>query len=140
MIKDRSFGIIPLRKENEQWFIFLIQHKNGLHWGFPKGHKVAFESDIQAATRELQEETGLTVAKFLSHVPFVDEYRFVKGNTHISKTVFYYPCLSTGDIKLQTKEIISGKWCTFEVAKDILTFDESKEILERVREFLMKMV
>ncbi len=40
---------------------FLIQHVNGKHWGFPKGHPEEGESFEQIAVRELFEETGLQI-------------------------------------------------------------------------------
>ena len=59
--KEQSFGIIPLRRVGEAWEIFLVVHRHGLHVGFPKGHADLGEDEILTATRELKEETGLSV-------------------------------------------------------------------------------
>jgi len=136
MIEDRSFGIIPLRKIGDEWEVFLIQHKNGLHWGFPKGHQNHLESEVEAAIRELKEETGLHVESLLSDEPFIDSYQFIKDGVHIFKTVSYFLYVVSGDVHLQTEEIISGNWYEFNQARSILTFDESKKILDCVKEFL----
>ena len=69
MIQDQSFGVVPVRddaKTGEQEFL-LVQHQAG-HWGFPKGHLEPGETPVQAAGRELAEETGLRRVK-LVHEP-----------------------------------------------------------------------
>ena len=64
MINDASFGVIPFKKIKGVWHVFLICHHDG-HWGFPKGHPEGEETSIQAAERELFEETGLKISKLV---------------------------------------------------------------------------
>jgi 8-oxo-dGTP pyrophosphatase MutT (NUDIX family) len=129
---DESFGIIPLKKEGEEWKVFLILHKGGKHWGFPKGHLDAGESPLDAAKRELFEETGLQVIEFLRQIPFVEQYQFRTKKQLISKKVHYYPAVVSGDVQFQPEEIQDGKWMTFKDALATLTFKEGKEICNHV--------
>jgi 8-oxo-dGTP pyrophosphatase MutT (NUDIX family) len=57
-IKRRSFGIIPVSKELDGSPIFLLlrAYKN---WDFPKGGADEGETPLDAAKREMLEETGI---------------------------------------------------------------------------------
>src|SRR5580658_4987466 len=92
MIEDESFGIIPLRRKTSgAWEVFLILHKNGHHWSFPKGHKEHEEEDpFCAAERELLEETGMRIAKAFSLPALHESYEFRHHGKPVRKKVVYY--------------------------------------------------
>ncbi len=80
MEKDESFGIVPLRRNANAWQVFLIQHKHGRHWGFPKGHAESGEMPEDAAARELKEETNLEITAFLIKIPLLNNIAsIIKG-------------------------------------------------------------
>jgi 8-oxo-dGTP pyrophosphatase MutT (NUDIX family) len=55
---EKSCGIIYLLNSNH----FLICHAtNSRYWSIPKGLKDAGENDIEAAIREMREETGIII-------------------------------------------------------------------------------
>jgi 8-oxo-dGTP pyrophosphatase MutT (NUDIX family) len=82
--KDQSFGIIPLRKKENDWDVFIIKHKAG-HLGFPKGHLInEHEKPKEAAERELQEETGLVVKSYYALEPIQVNYECVSHGKHYS--------------------------------------------------------
>ena len=62
MKKEKSCGAVVCRKGENGLEILLIQHKNGGHWAFPKGHVEKKETEEETALREIKEETGLKVA------------------------------------------------------------------------------
>ena len=136
MIKDASFGIIPLSKEEGDWKVLLIYHKNGNHWGFPKGHKHGLESDFEAACRELKEETGLNVHTCLRDVPFMEKFQFRRKGEWVEKTVSYYPAIATGTVEIQIEEIRDAAWLSFDDALKRLTFEEARSICRQVRQML----
>lgn len=131
---ETSFGVIPLKILNNSWHIFLIQHKNGNHWSFPKGHVHEKEEAKQAALRELKEETNLEAKRFLSEHPLKETYQFYRNKQEVHKTVFYYLVEVEGKEKLQKEEILDGKWYSLVEAHDKITYDESKFILSMVLE------
>lgn len=128
VIEDKSFGIIPLVQEGKEWKVLLILHRGGRHWAFPKGHGNAGETHQQAALRELKEETGLDVEKLLLETPLVENYRFRRKNEIVSKTVYYYPAIVTGQLKLQQEEIQESKWVPLKEAQNHLTFKEARSM------------
>ncbi len=136
ILQDESFGVIPLKKENSLWKVFLILHKSGHHWGFPKGHKNINESSQEAAERELKEETGLHVVEWLSEKPLVETYRFRIKQQMVQKHVLFFPALVAGELLLQEEEIREGKWVTFEEATETLTFKEAKLLIKEVSQLL----
>jgi len=135
--KESSFGIIPLQKtEKGNVQVLLIFHKGGKHWSFPKGRKDLGETDQETATRELKEETGLDVEKFLSDTPYMESYTFYKFQEKVLKTVSYYPAFVTGVLKLQPEEILDAKWLPMDEAIHHLTFKEAKVICRKVSELI----
>ncbi len=131
-MKEECFGVIPIIKKDGEWYTFLIQHKNGKHWSFPKGHKEDQETPLQTALRELEEETGLTFVKIFQDTPIVEKYNFIRNNQIISKTVYYFIMEVTGDIKLHPEEILQGEWMIFSKAEKKITYPQSKIICKDV--------
>jgi bis(5'-nucleosidyl)-tetraphosphatase len=136
--QDESFGVIPLRRVQNGWEVFLIQHRHGRYWGFPKGHAEANESSETAACRELKEETNLDVVRFLSSEPLLEQYQFNLEGRRIFKRVFYYIAEVEGEIVLQKKEISDGVWLPMAKAHDQVTHSEGKTILMQAEKIISK--
>jgi 8-oxo-dGTP pyrophosphatase MutT (NUDIX family) len=132
MIYEKSFGIIPLKKKQNAWHVFLIHHKNGCHWGFPKGHANPQETGLDSAKRELKEETGLQVITLLRELPLQEHYICSKEGKEVDKIVDYFISEVDGKIALQKEEIIEGDFFLLSEAKDIITYENSKNICEQV--------
>ncbi|MBS3904103.1 MAG: NUDIX domain-containing protein [Simkania sp.] len=131
-----SFGVIPLQKTEEGWKVFLILHKEGHHWGFPKGRKHPGEEPLQAAQRELFEETGLSIVKLLSPDPLVEDYSFRQQRKLRRKRVYYFIAEVGGEIRLQPEEIREGKWSLLSKAAEVLTFLEARSICDHILKYL----
>ena len=134
-INERSYGVIPLMVRENRVCIFIVQHLSGA-WLLPKGHALAGEPERQAAERELAEETGLQIERWLDHEPFIEHYSFWRGDTRISKEAKYFPAFVTGDIHLQQSEIKAGRWESAHDAPSFVTFPEMKKIAQQVNEWL----
>jgi bis(5'-nucleosidyl)-tetraphosphatase len=133
---ETSSGIIPLKLNGNNWEIFLVQHFDGNHWGFPKGKVEADESLKDTALRELKEETNLDPVKFISDKPFIERYHFYRNHLEIEKKVYYYLVQVKGEIKLQEHEVLNGAWFSFKDAYSHITFDESKFIFTKVQDLM----
>jgi bis(5'-nucleosidyl)-tetraphosphatase len=136
MIKVESFGIVPFLNENGTWKVLLILHREGNHWGFPKGKANPGEIPLAAASRELKEETGLSVLKVLREDPLTEQYQFRRKKQLIIKTVQYFPALVEGALQLQEEEIREAKWLTIQEAMQQLTFREARHILQEFRKYV----
>jgi len=136
VVVEESFGVIPFSQQDGRWSVFLIQHKKGRYWGFPKGHAESGELPQQSAFRELKEETNLDCVRLLQAEPLVEEYSFLMKGKRVSKRVLYYIAEVGGQVALQTEEIQQGMWIPFPQAFDQVTHPEGREILTKAYQLL----
>ncbi len=139
MLIETSFGIIPLKKQQDTqdiWSVLLINHHKGSYWSFPKGHQERGESNQQTARRELKEETGLNIVKFLSEQMISESYIFYRAHQKIHKHVHYFLAEVEGQVILQLEEVKASQWIRLEEAEKQLTFLGSKLVLEKVQALL----
>ena len=124
MVKEKSCGCIIINNGK----VLLIKSTRG-HWDFPKGHIEKNETEKETALREVKEETNLDVA-IISEKKYINHYI---TDTEIDKTVVYFIAKKTGgEEKPQEGETIEVKWFELKKALEILTFDNTKEILKNV--------
>lgn len=135
MKKHISAGIVVYYKENRE-ILYLLLHYDAGHWDFPKGHLENNETNEQAAHRELKEETGLT-ATLNPDFECSISYFFVDHHKNKAyKTVYFF----TGQVN--TKEVTLShehkgfEWLPYKGALEQLTYDNAKEVLQKVHQFL----
>jgi 8-oxo-dGTP pyrophosphatase MutT (NUDIX family) len=138
---DQSFGIIPVRQpragELEVLLVAQYQTNGGTFWGFPKGHAEPGESNQAAAVRELHEETGQTVTALAAERPFLQMYSFRHGETTVDKTVTYWiATVSATTTTIDATEISETRWCAHQEARELLTYENTKRILDEVYDYL----
>lgn len=131
MTFEFSCGIVPLRKVKGEWQVLLIQHGSAGYWGFPKGHGEPGESAVETAIRELQEETNLTIKKFLSEAKLETHYFFSKQGKTIRKTVFFFVAEVKGKLQLQVSELSGARWVPLETAEEHITYETDKSIFRQ---------
>ena len=129
MKSEIAFGVVPLRKHSGVWEVLIVKHISGNHWGFPKGKKEDGESGKETALRELKEETGLSVKKFVSQAEITEHYNFFKLGEKVKKSVTYF----VGEIIDETlipqqKELLDIKWVPLFEATSHLTYPEAKNV------------
>jgi len=111
-------------------------------WEFPKGGVDEGETLIETATRELEEETGLT-AQNISIVPGfqrTEDYRFSSGQgqerTLIHKRVTYFLAESdTMEVTVAQKEISQHAWLELADAVRKLKYKERRQLLQEAAAF-----
>ena len=135
-MKDKSFGVIPIRQQAGDFQYLLVQHHAG-HWAFPKGHAENGENDIAAARRELLEETGISDVRLLENVSLSETYYFRRGTQTVAKTVRYFLGLvGQAEVRIQAAEIKAYRWASYEEALGLITFDENRRIIGEARDYL----
>ncbi|PIR04010.1 MAG: hypothetical protein COV59_02390 [Candidatus Magasanikbacteria bacterium CG11_big_fil_rev_8_21_14_0_20_39_34] len=151
-MKEQSYGIIPLFKKADQTYeVLVIQQAKEQYWGFPKGH--VEEIDIQAsdpknplesidqtaiacAKREMKEEVDLDVM-VLPHPTFTDTYTYFIENQKRDKTVIYYiGFVQSQKVTLLEKELSDFEWLSFSDAKEKLTHEGAKRLLQDVENYI----
>ncbi len=135
---EHSYGIIPLRRRGEDWYVFIVHRiKSGGFWEFPKGHIDEGETSLDAAERELKEETGLTIDRMLEFNPVTEYYEYEWHGKVIPKEVHYYLALVGGEIALQPKEVDEGKWILLREAENYVTYDTSRSLCRKAASLLL---
>lgn len=108
-------------------------------WGFPKGRRNPHESDLNCATREFQEETGLNRQDFtiIQNTYPISETFFGSNQVHYCHKYYIAICNSSVEAKMNmdnphmAREIGAIKWCTLDEATSKIRPDnvEKREIL-----------
>ncbi|OGI27020.1 MAG: hypothetical protein A2359_04235 [Candidatus Moranbacteria bacterium RIFOXYB1_FULL_43_19] len=122
------------------------------YWGFPQGHIEKGETWQDALKREVWEETGIKIVKiipnFYSWVKYF--YRAVGGEAkkrkkkkiglNVFKIATFYPAeTKTEKIKL-SHEHIDYKWLEYKNAHELLTYKQTKKVLEKANRYLISRI
>jgi len=110
----------------------LIEKSISGFYGFPKGHIENGESDEECAIRETLEETGISV-RVDSSSRFSISYLV---HDVIPKEVIYFISYLNGssDIVIQEDEVSDACWVPIDEVRDILSFDNLKELWDKALE------
>ncbi len=96
----------------------------------PKGHPDGDESAEQAAAREVAEETGVT-AQLIDKLGDV-RYSYERNRRRIAKRVsFFLFEYESGDVADHDHEIEDARWIPLEQAREELTYDGEREMIDR---------
>lgn len=130
---ERSCGAVVFRIIGGEKRFLLIKNKRSNHWGFPKGHIEAGETDEETAVREVFEETGL-------HIQIFDGFKNKSEYTihnRVEKSVLIF-LATTDDTQtiIQPEEIEDYIWLNYESAQTTLNYSNDKSILELARKFI----
>lgn len=108
-------------------------------WGFPKGRRNPYETDIACAIREFQEETGLNRDDFqvIQNTGCLTETFFGSNHVHYCHKYYFAICQPDIEVKLianndtMTREVGGIKWCSLDEAISKIRPDniEKQEIL-----------
>jgi 8-oxo-dGTP pyrophosphatase MutT (NUDIX family) len=96
----------------------------------PKGHIDEGESRLQAALREVREETGVS-AEPVAELGEV-RYWYVRGGRRIPKSVFFYLFrYLAGDPRDHDHEVLEARWMPLREAQRELSYAGEREMVAR---------
>ena len=130
-----SAGAVVVRPATQGWRYLLLRVFRT--WDFPKGGLEAGEAPLQAAVREVEEETGLTALDFRWGESYRETERYSAG-----KVARYYVAASAvGDVRLPINPELGHpehhefRWVTYPEARRLLP-PRLQPILEWVHELI----
>lgn len=138
-VKERSAGAVVFSNTPDGTEYLLLRYGGG-NWGFPKGHVEAGETDVQAAQREVGEETGIPIEHQKLYEGFEDDtdYRFRRGSTLVEKDVIFFLIESTQrEVKI-SHEHSGYAWLPYPQALQRVSFEGPRRILQAAHAFLME--
>jgi 8-oxo-dGTP pyrophosphatase MutT (NUDIX family) len=133
---ERSAGGVVLRWIDGQPSVLLIRdpYRN---WGLPKGHLEEGEDALQAALREVSEETGLDRLEVGPEVTTINWF-FRRRGTLVHKYCTFFLMRSTEG--MATPEVGEGitecVWLPFPQAMERLTYENARQTLRLVQQLL----
>jgi 8-oxo-dGTP pyrophosphatase MutT (NUDIX family) len=133
--EERSAGGVIYHERAGDLWVALIATRGGKVWGLPKGQIEKGEKPLDAALREVMEETGLSgdpVAD-LGHI----EYWYRDSNSQVlhHKWVQYYLLrYVSGDVAEHGWEVDEARWFPIDEALDTVSYENEREVLSRARE------
>lgn len=135
LLEERSAGAIVVHRSDSK-IEYLILHYPAGHWDFPKGNVEKGESELDAAIREIGEETGLTDLKFINGFKKMIQYYYRKGDQLVKKTVTFYLAESkTKDVKISF-EHQGYVWLPIDEALAKVTYQNARNVLKEAHRFL----
>lgn len=114
-------GSVTYRQTGSETLYLVVSSSDGEHWVLPKGHIEPNESPEEAALRELREESGI-VGRIVDKLPI--QYLEISQE----KLAVQYFLIEA----LQSCPVVENRmirWETPETAHELLSFENTKQIL-----------
>lgn len=135
MIKQHSAGIILVTYDRGTP-LYLLLHYLGGYWDLPKGKLEEAETVLQAAHRELAEETGLKAQLFDGFEQHLEYYFKLPNGQTVHKTVTFFLGTTNTTLVALSAEHQGFDWLPFELAQSRLTYANAREVLQKAEEFV----
>ncbi len=132
---ERSAGAILFRKRGSRVLYLLLQHMRG-HWAFPKGHIEKNETSMEAARREIKEETNLERIRFFPGYKETIRFRFKwppktkDAESRLKFVVFYLGQVFDSRVTI-SDEHRNFQWASYEKAMKMLKHRNVRDLLEK---------
>jgi bis(5'-nucleosidyl)-tetraphosphatase len=117
---------------------FLLLNYTAGHWDFPKGNIERGENEMQAASREIREETGISDVEFIDGFRMKIDYRYRHSGRVVHKEVVLFLARAKTKNVVLSHEHIGFAWRTFDEAMRRLTYGNAKKLLLSARELMQK--
>ena len=137
--------VYPVRKVTEEWeYLMLKRVKNrGGFWQGVTGAPENDETNSEGARRELYEETGYNPANLIQTdvsyiIPMEDRWKdsYPEGTKEIPEYLFIAKIDVSRPPKIDPIEHNEWKWCSYEDAMNLLSWENNKRALKFVHRFL----
>ena len=128
MKREFSAGGVVLRSFHGRPFLCAVRPKPDV-LALPKGHPEPGESSIEAATREVREETGL-VAEHVAKLGDVRYWYALKGERVLKIVSFFLFRYRSGSVRDHDHEVLSAEWIPLEDAPARLAYKGERQMAQ----------
>ena len=128
-----SAGGVVFRNEDNK--ILLIRRADEKIWCLPKGKIEHGEAPIDAALREIKEETGLKVInqnKKICEIKF--KFYWPPHDRNYDKIVHYFLFSTSNNKIILEKAFDDHKWCTEDKALKLMHYDNDRYVVKKAFE------
>lgn len=136
--QEVSAGGIVFRRSPGGPEFLLLKYGAG-HWDFPKGHLEEGETALQAAKREIQEETSIPpeAQDFILGFKDIVSYFYRRGPALVKKDVHFFIVEVPPEQGVKVShEHLEHAWLAPDKAEERLTFKTARDLLRSARRFL----
>lgn len=136
---ERSAGVIVFRDDSPADSRLYLLLNYGRYWDCPKGHVEKCEDDLDAARRELREETGISEAEFVDGFREEMTYFFRdKRKGLIRKTAVFFLAHTKSETIQISHEHVGAEFLPYAQAIERLTYANAKKVLTAAEQFLTR--
>ena len=137
--------VYPVRKIDDGWEYLMLKRveNRGGFWQGVTGAPEKGETNLEGAKRELFEETGYNPANLQQTdisfiIPMQDRWKdiYPVGTKEIPEYLFIAMIEQPRPPKIDPIEHNEWKWCLFEDAMNLLTWEDNKKALKYVKNYL----
>ena len=131
---ELAAGAVVVRGPPGDLRVLLLHHSTEDRWCFPKGHVEAGESLVDAALREVREETGLEDVRLGDEVAEVS-YRFYRPRSegNVLKVSVYFVARSVRGEPRPEPLFDRWEWLSLDEAEARLPFETDRSVLAAAR-------
>lgn len=114
----------------------LVVNQGGVHWSLPKGHIEPGEGAVEAARREIGEESGIDELVLVKELGTYERYRMNwdgSDNFDELKTIeMFLFTTSQQELKPRDPDNPSAKWVPRDEVVNVLTHPKDKEFFKNI--------
>ncbi len=128
-----SAGGVVLNTKGE---VLVVSQQNGTSWSLPKGHIEPGEKEMEAAKREIEEESGITQLQYVRDLGRYSRYKIAKtgGDDKTELKTMIMSLFTTDQTALKPVDPTNpeARWVPKEKVADLLTHLKDKEFFLKV--------
>lgn len=122
-------GAIVINKKTRDVALVKMHHNV---WGFPKGGIRENENILDAAKREVYEETGIKQVDVIKKLPTYQRENSYKPDEFITINMYIFET-DVDDIKQVEYDIAEVKWCSIDEVENVLSIEADVQYYLKVK-------
>lgn len=127
VLKTKIAGGVIVNECNE----IAIVNQKGTSWSLPKGHIEEGETEIDAAIREIHEETGIKELKLIRPLGSYERYK-IGDESELKTIIFFLFKTSKQDLHPIDKDNPEALWLKKDKVSEMLTHPKDKEFFLKI--------